>query len=187
MLFLYSAITRMEWCKQLSVQQITRREKSMKRIIALLCLLFFLGGNAHGDQAAPCSADGPQIRQGQGGEFAPQGRPHSGPPQEAFKACEGKTEGSTAQFTGPDDETVTGICIIVDGRLLLRPDSTPRGNSRDGRRSPPPEAYKACEGKSVGSAAQFITPHGETIKGTCEQEDGKLVLRPNILKGERQR
>jgi two-component system, OmpR family, heavy metal sensor histidine kinase CusS len=57
-------------------------------------------------------------------------------------------------------------------------------NLPDGRRGPPPEAYKVCEGKSVGSAAQFVTPHGETIKGTCEEENGKLVLRRTFSKGD---
>jgi hypothetical protein len=38
----------------------------------------------------------------------------------------------------------------------------------DGRRpGPPPEAFKACEGKSPGDAVQLQTPRGETITGTC--------------------
>jgi len=156
----------------------------MKIIPLLLCLLFLMGGSACGDQAAPRSAGGSQIRQAGGGEGAPQGGPRFGPPTEAFKACEGKTEGSTAQFTGPDGETVTGTCRRADGRLVLRPDRPP-GNSRDGRRGPPPEAYQACEGKSAGSSAQFVNPRGETVKGTCEEEDGKLVLRPDHRKADR--
>ena len=54
----------------------------------------------------------------------------------------------------------------------------PPPDERDSRRGPPPEAYKACEGKTVGSVAQFVDPRGETVSGTCEQEEGKLVLRP---------
>ena len=38
--------------------------------------------------------------------------------------------------------------------------------------NPPAEAYKACEGKSVGSAAQLINPSGETISGICEEVNG---------------
>ena len=49
---------------------------------------------------------------------------------------------------------------------------------RDGRRAPPPEAYRACAGKKEGMTAQFVDPRGETIKGTCEKENGRLVLRP---------
>jgi hypothetical protein len=157
----------------------------MKRITVLIGLLFLMGGIAYGGQPAPRGAEGSQIRQGGGDESAPRSGPRFGPPPEAFKACEGKTEGSMAQFIGPDGETVTGACRTADGRLVLRPDR-PRGNSRDGRRDPPPEAYKACEGKSPGSSAQFINPRGETVKGTCEEEDGKLVLRPDALKGDRQ-
>ena len=49
--------------------------------------------------------------------------------------------------------------------------------------NPPAEAYKACEGKSVGSAAQLINPSGETISGICEEVNGKLLLRPDRSKG----
>jgi hypothetical protein len=156
----------------------------MKTITVLVGLLFLMGGNAYGGQSAPRGSEESQIRQGGRDESAPRGGPHFGPPPEAFKACEGKTEGSIAQFTGPDGETITGTCRTADGRLVLRPDR-PRGNSRDGRRGPPPEAYKACEGMSAGSSAQFVNPRGETVKGTCEEEDGRLVLRPYVSKGDR--
>ena len=46
-----------------------------------------------------------------------------------------------------------------------------------------PEAYRACEGKSAGGEAQFVNERGEALKGTCEEEDGKLVLRPYSNKG----
>jgi hypothetical protein len=48
-----------------------------------------------------------------------------------------------------------------------------------GRRSgPPPEAIKACEGKSPGDAVQVQTPRGETITGTCREVRGQLVAVP---------
>lgn len=46
--------------------------------------------------------------------------------------------------------------------------------------APPPEAFKACEGKPVGSQSSFIDPRGETVKGSCETDgNGKIVLRPD--------
>lgn len=156
----------------------------MRTITVLLCLAFLMGGSAYGDQATPRGTEGSQNRKTGEGEIAPQGGPRFGPPPEAFQACEGKTAGSMAQFTKPDGETVTGTCRIADGRLVLRPDR-PGENSRDDRRGPPPGAYKACEGKSAASRAQFVNPRGETVKGQCEEEDGKLVLRPDVLKGDR--
>ena len=48
---------------------------------------------------------------------------------------------------------------------------------------PPPEAYTACEGKSAGDTAQIVTPNGDTMTGTCEQQGDKLVLRPDNMKG----
>lgn len=47
------------------------------------------------------------------------------------------------------------------------------------RQAPPPEAYTACEGKSDGDTAEFVSPHGDTVTGTCEQEGDRLVLRPD--------
>ena len=35
------------------------------------------------------------------------------------------------------------------------------------RREPPPEAIKACDGKSAGDKVEFETPRGETVTGTC--------------------
>ena len=100
------------------------------------------------------------------------------PPPEAYRACEGKAAGDTAQFTGPNGETVSGTCEEISDRLVLRPD---RFNPRRGDRppGPPPEAYAACEGKNAGDPARFETPGGETVTGTCEEERGRLVLRPD--------
>ena len=75
--------------------------------------------------------------------------------------------------------------------LLDQPSDARRRNlsDRDGsaqndrRHGPPAEAYKACEGKSEGSTAEFVDPRGETLRGTCEIENGKLVLRPDVNKG----
>ena len=47
---------------------------------------------------------------------------------------------------------------------------------------PPPEAYKACEGKIAGSRGELGGPHGDTVKGSCENDgNGKIVLRPDRL------
>ena len=44
---------------------------------------------------------------------------------------------------------------------------------------PPPEAYTACEDKSAGDTAEFVSPHGDTVTGVCEQEGDRMVLRPD--------
>lgn len=58
-------------------------------------------------------------------------------------------------------------------------DTNPPKPEERNRRGPPPEAYRACEGRNRGNMSQFVNPFGETIKGTCEEENGRLVLRPN--------
>ena len=51
--------------------------------------------------------------------------------------------------------------------------------ARRRRHGPPPEAYTACEDKNAGDSAEFESPHGDTVTGTCEQEGDRLVLRPD--------
>lgn len=101
-----------------------------------------------------------------------------GPPPEAYQACEGKAEGSEARMTTPRGEVVGGVCEKeVGGKMVLRLDC-PR-HKAGGRREPPPEAFQACEGKTVGSAAQLTTPRGDVVNGTCEKEGDRLFLRPD--------
>jgi hypothetical protein len=52
-----------------------------------------------------------------------------------------------------------------------------------GHHRPPPEAYTACEGKSVGDTAEIETPHGDMVTGTCEKDGDRLVLRPDTPPG----
>jgi hypothetical protein len=47
------------------------------------------------------------------------------------------------------------------------------------RKGPPPEAYTACEGKCAGDTAEFESPHGDTVTGTCVEDGNRLVLRPD--------
>ena len=51
--------------------------------------------------------------------------------------------------------------------------------TRRRRHGPPPEAYTACEGKNAGDSAEFVSPQGDTVTGTCEQRGDQLVLRPD--------
>ncbi|NDY72083.1 hypothetical protein DO021_21250 [Desulfobacter hydrogenophilus] len=62
------------------------------------------------------------------------GRPQGGPPQEAFTACEGKSEGDTASFKASNGETITGTCKQDRNgdRLLLIPDNAPQGGQGGG-------------------------------------------------------
>ena len=47
----------------------------------------------------------------------------SGPPIEAYTACEGKSSGDSSQLTTPRGETLSGSCEEDrEGKLVLRPD-----------------------------------------------------------------
>lgn len=109
-------------------------------------------------------------------------RRHQGPPPEAYAACEGKNAGDEAQFASPRGEMVTGTCEQEGDQLVLRPDHN-RAHAGGRRHGPPPEAYSACEDKSAGDEAQFVSPHGEMVTGICEQEGNRLVLRPDRSHG----
>ena len=78
----------------------------------------------------------------------------------------------------------TSLIIVLLAMFVL---SGSMGNEvtaqagRDGGRpqGPPPEAFTACEGKSVGDSAEFVNPHGDTVTGTCQQQGDRLVLIPD--------
>ncbi|WPD23883.1 MAG: DUF1566 domain-containing protein [Candidatus Electrothrix scaldis] len=54
------------------------------------------------------------------------------------------------------------------------------GEARPGpQNGPPPEAYTACEGKKRGDTAEFTSPFGHVITGTCVAERRRLFLRPD--------
>ncbi|WP_034602716.1 hypothetical protein [Maridesulfovibrio frigidus] len=60
-------------------------------------------------------------------------------------------------------------------------------NGPQNRQGPPQEAYTACEGKQAGDSAEFTSPHGDTVSGTCEEDGDNLVLRPtNAPQGNRE-
>ena len=76
---------------------------------------------------------------------------------------------------------VTFIAVIAFGN---------EASSQETRRrhhGPPPEAYTACEGKNAGDKAEFVSPHGDTVTGTCVQDSDRLVLRPDTPPGGRGR
>lgn len=53
--------------------------------------------------------------------------------------------------------------------------------AQDTRRMPPPppEAYTACKGKTAGDTAEFVSPRGDKVTGTCQQQGDRLFLVPD--------
>lgn len=76
-----------------------------------------------------------------GGHPPPHGPPHGKPPEEAFKACEGKTADAECSMNGPDGDAKAGTCKTPpkdaeDTRLMCAPAGGPgHGPERHG---PPP-------------------------------------------------
>jgi hypothetical protein len=58
-------------------------------------------------------------------------------------------------------------------------DDSPQQVRGKGNRTPPPEAYTACEGKASGDNSSFTSPRGHNVTGTCQEMDGRLFLRPD--------
>jgi hypothetical protein len=73
---------------------------------------------------------------------------------------------------------VIALLAIIIAFSSYENDASAQGPGRRPQ-GPPPEAYSACEGKSAGDTAEFVSPHGDTVTGTCEQEGDRLVLRPD--------
>lgn len=68
-----------------------------------------------------------------------------------------------------------GIILLCSSQLLIA--AEPQGEPPVGageqqsathHRGPPPEAIKACEGKTAGAATSFVNRKGDTVKGTCQ-------------------
>ena len=56
---------------------------------------------------------------------------------------------------------------------------TERQRSGGRHQGPPPEAYTACENKSAGDTAEFVSPRGDTVTGICVQQGDRIFLRPD--------
>jgi len=145
----------------------------MKKVCMFICMLFFLGGILYISKVYSSDTNSSTSAQNStaGQKF--------GPPPEAYAACKDKKAGVSASFINPRGETVTGTCEQEGNQLVLRPTNN-QGLSGGGHHGPPPEAYTACEGKSSGSTSQFVNPRGETVTGICQEENGKMVLRPDF-------
>jgi len=100
---------------------------------------------------------------------------HRSPPPEALAACSGLTHGAacTVAFEG---KSTGGTCRTFPGSEAAA--CVPTGRGSPGR-GPPPEAFSACENKSVGAACSV--PMGDhTADGTCEagRQDDRVHCRP---------
>ena len=75
--------------------------------------------------------------------------------------------------------SITIIIFLVISAVNLSGNHAAAQENGGRRHGPPPEAFTACEGKNAGEAAQFVSPHGDTVTGICESIRGRLVLRPD--------
>jgi len=74
------------------------------------------------DQAIADSIDDPPVRRE---------RP-SGPPPEAYTACEGKNVGEAVVIETPRGETIEAVCAMRGDRLSARPINPPPPPEKDG-------------------------------------------------------
>ena len=73
---------------------------------------------------------------------------------------------------------ITLLCACSLGALDSEAGNQPP-EGRRGHHGPPPEAYAACEGQEAGDRAEFVSPRGDTVTGTCVLQGDRLVLRPD--------
>lgn len=120
---------------------------------------------------------------------APRGEGHpGGPPQEAIDACSGLADASSCSFESPRGgvsgscRTLPSVTVCVPDRPLAQgpgsggPSGRPSDRGPGGRHQPPPAAFDACEGLTVGDACTVNTPHGK-IDGTCgDHGDGAFCI-----------
>ncbi|MDO6461200.1 hypothetical protein Q4485_10875 [Granulosicoccaceae sp. 1_MG-2023] len=83
--------------------------RKARSVISALALAGMLGACAQSGGTATTDSKS-------GGE-----RP-SGPPPEAFTACEGKSAGDAVSFSGRGGETMEAVCAEHDGQLVAVPE-----------------------------------------------------------------
>lgn len=66
----------------------------------------------------------------------------------------------------------------VSDRGRRRQADMPDDHQRPGRHQPPAEALNACSGLSQNAACSFVSPRGDTLKGTCQSPAGELACVP---------
>jgi hypothetical protein len=67
------------------------------------------------------------------------------------------------------------LFLMTGGVLAAQAEEMNSPPKPQGSMKPPPEAITACKGKSEGTAVQFTTPRGDTLKGVCRQFEGVLA------------
>lgn len=74
----------------------------------------------------------------------------------------------------------TAIVILMFALLpiVATPVYSNNQQSRGPQGGPPPEAIKACEGKSEGATTSFKGRRGETLEATCKKIEGQLAAVP---------
>ena len=106
--------------------------------------------------------------------------PGSMPPPEAYTACQGKSAGDAASFVTPWGETVEGVCVVKDAKLVLRPDRHRSEAMKSRDRKVPQEALSACRGFDEGDEVSFETEGGRMMTGTCRMIGGELAAVPDM-------
>jgi hypothetical protein len=70
------------------------------------------------------------------------------------------------------------LFLLIGGILATQAEEMNRPLKPEGGMKPPPEAITVCKGKSEGTAVQFTTLSGDTLKGVCKQFEGVLAAMP---------
>ena len=105
-------------------------------------------------------------------------------PPEAYKACAHKKAGAASQYKNAQKIVVKGKCVKEDGKLVLVSTQEAAIAPKAVSKVPPVPAAQptdnisACAGKKDGDVSQFVNPLGKVIKGKCEEQAGKMFLRP---------
>lgn len=114
--------------------------------------------------------------------FAKPQHDHRKPPQEAFTICETMQVGDAVQVTSPEGELIAATCQLKQDTLVAVPKrhNSRRDNfARDNRqRTPPMEAFVACEGLNEGDDVTITNRKGESVSATCIREESDLFAKP---------
>lgn len=74
-------------------------------------------------------------------------------------------------------KTILAVLMVI-AIMSLSSLAYARGSGNRPPHTPPQEAIDACSNKGESDSCDFVSPHGDTITGTCAMIQNQLACKP---------
>jgi len=91
--------------------------------------------------------------------------------------CNDLSEGDVCELIGRNNESIAGVCKLVEEKLICAPANMPDDQKRGGQRGgAPEEMLKICSNLNEGDACKLTGRNNETINGICQLNDNDQLM-----------